>query len=290
LARGFAARGHDLFIVARTAEQLRAAADATEAEFGVTVGYAACDLTAPGAVDSILATLAEAGLYVDILVNCAGIAVAGDFIANNARQARATLDLNVKVTTELMYACLPGMVTRGRGGVLNVASLAGMMPVPFCALYGATKSYLIALSRAVATEMAGSGVNVSVLAPGFVDTDFFARNMEADHHSTALLPALSAKAVAHTAINGFFAGQTVITPGILGSLCRLGTMLLPYRLLAPFVGRAVRGLSLAASPNERRAQDRVLHQRRTLNRGSTSASRASKPAGVGAANAVSRAP
>jgi len=264
LARGFAARGYNIFIVARNGEQLRAAASDIETEFGVLVRHAACDLAEPNGADAIVAKLAGAGVYADILVNCAGVAVAGDFIGNDARRAHATLALNVKAATDLMYACLPGMVARRRGGVLNVASLAGMMPMPFCALYGATKSYLIALSRAVATEVAGSGVNVSVLAPGFVDTDFFARNLETDRRSTALLPALSTEAVAHTAINGFLAGQTVITPGVLGTLCRLGTMLLPYGVLAPFVGRAVRTLSRDAWRDGERGPERGVAQGGTL--------------------------
>src|ERR1700674_2343023 len=140
-----------------------------------------------------------------------------------------------------MHACLPAMVARGRGSVLNVASLAGMMPMPYLALYGATKSYLIALSRAVATELAGTGVTVSVLLPGPVDTGFFARNLDADVRRVGLLPGLSPEAVAHTAIEGHLAGQTVITPGLLGSLCRLGLKLLPYYVFAPLVGRALRG-------------------------------------------------
>jgi short-subunit dehydrogenase len=130
------------------------------------------------------------------------------------------------------------MVARGRGGVLNVASLAGLLPMPYLALYGATKSYLVALSRAVASELAGTGVTVSVLLPGPVDTSFFDDNI--DQLGAGLLPALPAEAVALAAIDGHLAGQTVITPGILGGLARLGLKLLPYRLLAPFVTRALR--------------------------------------------------
>jgi short-subunit dehydrogenase len=133
-----------------------------------------------------------------------------------------------------------------------VASLAGMTPMPYLALYGATKSYLIALSRAVATEVAGTGVTVSVLLPGPVDTGFFAQSLQASERRTALLPALSPEAVARTAIDGYLAGQTVITPGLLGSLCRLGLKLLPYQVLAPFVGRALRRPPARGSARARR--------------------------------------
>ena len=246
LARGFAARGHDLFLIARDGEHLHQAAAAITAQFGVRVGIAPCDLAQPGEVPRMLAALDAASCAVDILVNCAGVAASGSFIDNDATAARMMRTLNIEVATDLMHACLPAMVARGRGGVLNVASLAGMTPMPYLALYGATKSYLIALSRAVATEVAGTGVTVSVLLPGPVDTGIFAQSLQASERRTALLPALSPEVVARTAIEGYLAGQTVITPGLLGSLCRLGLKLLPYQVLAPFVGRALRGSSAAA--------------------------------------------
>jgi short-subunit dehydrogenase len=243
LAKGFAARGYELFLIARDAHRLHAAAVAIERQFRVSVGHTPCDLTRVGAADGILAELAQAGRYVDVLVNCASISAPGDFAGCDLRAARSALALNIRATTDLMHLSLAGMMERRRGGVLNVASLAGMMPMPHLALYGATKAYLVALSRAVATEVAGTGVTVSVLLPGPVDTDFLARNMQVDQARLALLPALSADAVAHTAIEGFLAGQTVITPGFLGSLWRLGAKLLPYRVLAPVAGNVLRGLA-----------------------------------------------
>ena len=203
LARGFAARGHDLFLIARDAQRLQAAAAALATQCGVWVGVAPCDLAQPGAVPGMLAAADAAGCTVDILVNCAGVAASGSFIDNDAAAARTMRTLNIEVATDLMHACLPAMVARGRGGVLNVASLAGMTPMPYLALYGATKSYLIALSRAVATEVAGTGVTVSVLLPGPVDTGFFAQSLQASQRRTGLLLALSPEAVARTAIDGF---------------------------------------------------------------------------------------
>jgi hypothetical protein len=153
LARGFAARGHDLFLIARDAERLHAAAIAIGTQSGVRVGHAPCDLAQPGAVPGLLAALDASGCTVDILVNCAGVAASGRFIDNDAAAARTMRSLNIAAATDLMHACMPAMVARGRGGVLNVASLAGMTPLPYLALYGATKSYLIALSRAVRSSI-----------------------------------------------------------------------------------------------------------------------------------------
>ena len=241
LAHGFAARGHDVVLLARNRERLQQAAAAIAATHGVFVDHVPCDLAQPGAIATLMASLDAARLRVDILVNCAGVGTAGAFSGNEAAEIQAALRLNIDAATALMHACLPGMVARGGGGVLNVASLAGTLPMPYLALYGATKSYLAALSRAVASEVAGKGVRVSVVLPGPVDTGFFARSMQADEQRTGLLPGLSPEAVARTAIDGFFARQTVITPGMLGWLCRLGAKLLPHRMLLAFLGLMLRG-------------------------------------------------
>lgn len=247
LALGFAARGHDVFLAARDGAALEAAAAAIAARHDVGVEHAACDLARPGAAQRLLGAVAASGCYVDILVNCAGTAVSGGFCGNDAAAVRFMRTLNIEVATDLMHACLPGMLARGRGGVVNVASLAGMAPMPNLALYGATKSYLIALSRAVATEVAGTGVTVSVLLPGPVDTGFLDGTLQADARRVGLLPALSAEIVAHAAVEGHLAGQTVITPGLLGCICRLGLKLLPYPLLAPLLARVLRGSAPAAN-------------------------------------------
>jgi short-subunit dehydrogenase len=246
LARGFAARGHELVLVARDARNLQQAAAAIASEHGVAVTPLPFDLTRQGAAGSVLAAVDAAGGHVDILVNCAGVGASGPFADNGVDEVRAGIGVNMEAATALMQACLPGMVARGRGGVLNVASLAGLLPMPRLALYGASKSYLVALSRAVADELAGSGVTVSVLLPGPVDTSFFTRNLGAEAERTSLLPGLPAEAVAAVAIEGFLARQTVITPGMLGALCRIGLKLLPRGLLASIVRRAAGG---AGSPS-----------------------------------------
>jgi short-subunit dehydrogenase len=246
LAHEFAARGHDLILVARDRQRLQRATGTIAAAHGVSVEHIACDLAAPDAVSRLIGTVGAAGCYVDILVNCAGIGSSGTFTGDHPRRIGPTLHLNIDASTALMQACLPGMVARRRGGVLNVSSLAGMLPMPHLALYGATKSYLVALSRAVAWEVSGSGVTVSVLLPGPVDTDFFAHEQQADEHRVGLLPGLSPEAVARIGIEGHVAGQTVITPGMGGWLCRLGLKLLPRRMPAALV-RSIMRSALARS-------------------------------------------
>ena len=125
LAHGFAALGRDLFLVARDAGRLRQAADHIAASTAASVDTFACDLSQPGATALLLEAVHCTGACIDVLVNCAGAAVLGPLGSREGERTSASLRLNVVATTELMQACLPGMLERGRGGVLTVASLAG---------------------------------------------------------------------------------------------------------------------------------------------------------------------
>jgi uncharacterized protein len=269
LAHGFAARGHDIVLVARDTERLQRVAAAIAAAHGVSAGHFSYDLAEPEAVADLMASIAAARCCVDILVNCAGVATSGTFTDNDPADVRTELHLNIDAATSLMRACLPGMVARGRGGILNVASLAGMLPMPYLALYSATKSYLVSLSRAVAWEVKGTGVRVSVLLPGPVDTGFFAHNMHADAERMGLLPGLSPGAVARTAIDGFLAHQTVITPGMLSWLCRLGLKLLPQRMLVALVRPILRGALAAEAGDGTHPPSRASHERSASSAAST---------------------
>jgi short-subunit dehydrogenase len=237
LARTFAGRGYDLMLVARGLERLQRVAEKIAAEFGVSVEAIACDLARAQGATELVEAVGAKGRYIDILVNCAGVGTAGPFERNTPAQVHTALHLNIDAATALMRACLPDMVARRRGGVLNVASLAGALPMPYLAVYGATKSYLASLSQAVAQEVAGTGVTVSVLLPGPVDTGFFAHDGQPhDEQELVLVPGLTATEVARTAVDGFLARQRVITPGMLAWLCRLGVKLLPRRLPVDLVG------------------------------------------------------
>ena len=237
LACGFAARGHDILLVARDAENLRRAATVVAAH-GARVDHIACDLSRPESIGILMAAIGESGFSIEVLVNCAGVGATGAFTSNKPDTIRETLRLNMDAATALMRACLPAMVKRGRGGVLNVASLAGMLPMPYVAVYAATKSYLVSLSRAVASELEDTGVVVSALLPGPVDTGFFSQATGEPYGE--LLPGLPANVVARIAIEGFAAGQTVITPGMMGWLCRIGVKLLPWRVPTAIVRRILR--------------------------------------------------
>ena len=146
------------------------------------------------------------------------------------------LDLNVRALTELMRHFLPGMRVRGRGGVLNLASLGGYAPGPYQAVYYASKAYVMSLSEAVAAETAGEGVRISALAPGPVNTGFHRKmGSERAFYRYLVVPA-SAEGVAAAGYRGFAFGWRVIVPGILNPFMALAMRVMPHRIVIPIIG------------------------------------------------------
>ncbi|HJZ29727.1 MAG TPA: SDR family NAD(P)-dependent oxidoreductase [Hyphomicrobiaceae bacterium] len=235
LARRFAAAGNNLLLLARRPDPLEAAANAIRAASQVEVATAAVDITAADAVAAIEAALQACGGYADILINSAGIGAAGPFADQSPETLIRLVELNVRALTVLSRHFLPGMRVRGRGGILNLASLGSYTPGPQQAAYYASKAYVLSLSEAVAAETAGEGVRVCALAPGPVATRFHARMGAERAFYRALVPPASADAVARAGYLGFVLGWRVTVPGLLGPPLALGMRVMPHRLLVPIV-------------------------------------------------------
>jgi short-subunit dehydrogenase len=236
LARRFAAAGNDLVLVSRRPDLLQQAADRIRAEFKINAVAVPVDITSPTGIPAIEAALAQQGAYADVLVNSAGMGLAGTFHESDPERVQRLVDLNVRALTELMRHFLPGMRARGRGGVLNLASLGGYVPGPYQAAYYASKAYVISLSEAVAAETAGEGVRISALAPGPVNTDFHRKMRSDTSFYRYLVPPTSADAVAAAGYHGFAFGWRVIVPGVLNPILALAMRLLPHRIVIPIVG------------------------------------------------------
>src|SRR5262249_31554108 len=144
----------------------------------------ACDLVAPGAGAELEAEVERRGLVVDWLVNNAGVGTVGPFADLPIERELEGLRLNVGVLMELTRRFLPGMVRRGRGAVMNVASMAAFAPGPYMATYCATKSFVLSFSESLADEVRGTGVHVLCVCPGFTRTEF----QERAHVDTSALP------------------------------------------------------------------------------------------------------
>ncbi len=165
-ARQLAARGHDLVLVARRADRLERLA----AELPTEAHAVPCDLATDAA--SLRDRVAELGVEVELLVNNAGFGTSGPFLDNDPNRDAEEVRVNCEAIVTLTHAFLPAMVERGRGGIINVASTAGMQPIPYESVYAATKAFAISFTDALHTELRGSGVRVLAVNPGPVPTEW----------------------------------------------------------------------------------------------------------------------
>ncbi len=236
LARRFAEAGHNVALIARNGGPLEEAAAAIARDFPVETFAISLDITQTDAPRALEEQLAERGLYLDVLVNDAGIGLAGPFAEDGEADVIRLLDLNVAALTRLMHHALPAMLARAHGGILNVASLGGLAPGPYQAAYYASKAYVISLTEAVGYETAGSGVRLSVLAPGPVDTGFHAA-MGAEHafYRQLLFP-LSPEGAARAGYRGYVLGFRLIVPGVMNKVLAVALRILPHTLLSPLLG------------------------------------------------------
>ena len=245
-AERLARRGHDLLLVARDAARLDALARELTAAHGVSATARPCDLADPAAVEALAAELtagADGRARVDLLVNNAGFGTLGTVAsADPAGQARM-VRLHCETPLRLAQAVLPGMLARGAGAIVNVASIAGFVTGPGNATYSGTKAFLVLWSQGLASEVGRRGVRVQALCPGFTRTEFHDRMglgweriprplwMTADAVVDASLAALDR------------GGPVVVVPGLGYRALTAVVRHLPLRAFAWAIGRTPRGLT-----------------------------------------------
>ena len=180
-ARCHAAQGGDVILTARRQAALQELALELKNAHGVTVHVIPADLAAPDGASELWRAIAAKGLQVDIVINNAGFGGVNRFIDQDLDQMHKMVDLNIKSLMTLTHLAAKDMAARGSGRILNVGSTAGMIPGPLMATYSASKAFVNSFSLALAEELRGTGVTVTLLAPGPVSTEFFdAANMRAD--------------------------------------------------------------------------------------------------------------
>lgn len=236
IARRFARRGRTVVLVARRPDPLQAAATSIRDEFGTAAIPLPLDVSRSNSAEVLEAELIRHGLYADVLVNNAGMGLSGDYIQEAEDRIAALIDLNVRALSLLMRHFLPAMCIRGRGGVLNIASLGGYTPGPYQAAYYASKAYVITLTEAVAWESRGLGARIAVFAPGPISTRFHARMGAASALYRWLIPSPGPSLAAGSAVRWFEWGRTVITPGVMGPLAAYAMRLTPHPILVPIMG------------------------------------------------------
>lgn len=240
LARRFASAGNDVMLVARHLEPLQQAAVQIRAETEADVVVLPLDITVPDAVAQIEAALASHGAYADVLVNNAGIGLAGPFHTHAAADVLRLVDLNVRALTQLTHHFLPGMRVRGRGGILNLASIGGFAPGPNQAAYYASKAYVLSLTEAIAAETAGEGVRVCALAPGPVNTRWHEKAGAQSAFYRSFVPPASARSVAWAGYLGYVLGLRVTIPGLVNPFMALAMRIMPHRIVIPIIGVLLR--------------------------------------------------
>ena len=221
LARTYAGRGWNLILTARRDAPLNALAEAAAAAHGAATVVIPEDLADPAAPERLVADIAARGLVVDGLVNNAGFSRVAGFLDTDLSAHRAMIQVMLTAPVELSRLLLPGMIQRGFGWVLNVASLAGQMPATGGdTLYGPIKSFLIKASQGLHLETRGTGVHVTVLNPGYTLTEFHDVNGSREQVSSAY-PAwmwMDAPRVARIGHDACEANRASVTPGVMNNV------------------------------------------------------------------------
>ena len=230
-ARQLAARGDDLVLVARDAARLASVAAELEASYGVAVEVLPADLTSLDELARVEARLADRARPVDVLVNNAGFGLKERFLDNPIDVEQAQQDVLVRAVLRLTHAALDGMVERGRGGVINVSSVAAFLPR---GTYSAAKAWVNSFSAWAHNEYAAQGVTVMALCPGFVKTEFHQR-LGVDRDASAPKPLwLEADRLVREALADFDRGRAMSIPSKRYKTIVTATRLMPRGALQRF--------------------------------------------------------
>jgi short-subunit dehydrogenase len=238
LAHCFAQGHFDLVLVARSADKLEALARHMAAEHGVKARALPCDLSQPGAASGLAAQLKSARRPIDVLVNNAGVLEFGAFADMPPARHAELVGLNVLALTEMLAQFVPPMVKRGRGRILNVASIAAFQPVPGLATYAATKAYVLSITETLAIELAETGVSATALCPGITDTHMLSA-AQGGHGRLKKLPGLVIGDVAEVAAAGYracLAGEVICVPGTLNLAATMTSRAAPRWLVRRLAG------------------------------------------------------
>jgi uncharacterized protein len=246
IARELARRGHSLVLVARRKPRLDELAAALTDEFGIRAVGLGCDLSKAASLKRLPARIESLGLEVSVLINNAGFATGGPFAESDPERELQQVRVLVEAPVALSSAFIPAMVERGAGAVLNVASTAGMQPMPYSAGYSAAKAYVLAFSEALHHELRGAGVTVTALAPGPVSTEFWdvaGWEVGSGGSFESAIPRplwVTAEETARAGVHGLERGERVVIPGLPTRAAMLASSYIPHAFKLPVIEWAMR--------------------------------------------------
>lgn len=238
-ARDLAARQYNLVLTARRKDRLEDTARMLNGTYGVRAEVVADDLADPRAAERLAQALADRGLTIDILINNAGYGVPGRYAATTWEQQRDFLQVLVVAVAELTHRLLPGMIERRWGRIVNVASLAGLLPaVAGHTLYAASKSFVISFSESLALETASAGIHVTASCPGFTLSEF--HDVTGTREQVSKMPKFmwsDADTVARESIDAVMRGDVIYVPGRVNRAFATASRLLPRKVATGLMAR-----------------------------------------------------
>ena len=237
LAYLHAERGGDLVITARRKERLEQLKAELKEKYHVNVMVIAKDLSETDAPAEIYSEIKTAGVSIDYLINNAGFGGLGRFVQRDIEDEASMIKVNVIALTKLTRLFLPDFIQRGSGRILNVSSIASLVPGPIQAVYYATKAYVTSLSNALAEELKDTGVTVTALLPGPTETEF--GEVSGMKNTLAFVKKASAGKVAENGYNGMLKGRlnVVSVPSISQKLMTIFIPFIPKRIILRQVHR-----------------------------------------------------
>lgn len=252
LSKLYARDGYDLVLVARSADKLEQDAQVLRQRYGVEVKVIAKDMATPTAARELYEALKLEGVTIDVLVNNAGFGTYGRFCDTELASEEREIQLNAVTPTQMCKLFMQDMIARGRGHIVNMASMAAFMPGPYMTIYFATKAYLFSFSESIGYELKGSGVKVTVVCPNVVDTKF----QETAHNKAALIGGrirsmmVAADKAAAQIYNEIQQGREVVIPGASNKFTVALIRLLPHKLILPVIAFINRGPDIPRFPSQ----------------------------------------
>ena len=231
LAYEFAREKGAMLLVARSKDALDRVARECAARGATQVETMPLDLARIDAIDQLEARIVALGFHVETLVNNAGYALKGQFAKLDEADEVGIVELNIRALTALTRRFLPGMIERGKGGIVNLASTAAFAPGPLMAVYYASKAYVLSFTRALAYEVRGKGVTVTALCPGPTISGFQARAGLDGTRMMRLMPLMTAGRVAAIGYRGHRAGKSVVVTGAMNRIMAASSRLAPTGLM-----------------------------------------------------------